>query len=572
MHLRGAGVAHHLHDLHRGRAAHDRSRRPARCACRSTTARLALCFSRTPSWRIVLRRLDEGAPDIVVADDAELEGDAATPARSRSPPARRNPAPARRRRRRPAPRARARAPMRLAHVVDRAAADDRSPAARNRCTRRCRAAARMRRKRLVRVRCRRRRTPPPRRSRRRARSRAPMMSSAQVSEARIGRPSSSPSTSGRMPSGSRAPISFLLVSATQRIGALELAQRVDEAVDEAVARRGATRCRITSVSEVDCKIAPSRTSCSAQRQAVGEVAVVGDREAAAVELGEQRLDVAQDRLAGRSNSGRGRWRESPGSRSITSRRGEVVADEAHAALGVEALAVEGDDAGRLLAAMLQRVQAERGDRGGVGMAEDAEHAALLVQPVVVEVDAAGRACDGLALERRWRRHRSSLQPCRSSGMRVRAFVGARRALVRASAPQAAERLAGRGRPAASLRSLPASVRLRAACKMVLSGSSGSIGMQPVAGPLQHQPRLGVLRPSRAGCGPGTSQAKNRKATTTMTRPRASPNRKPSVRSSAPIRRSRIMSEIRTVMIETISSVHEEHAADRAPPSATMLVR
>ncbi len=37
---------------------------------------------------------------------------------------------------------------------------------------------------------------------------------AQVSEQRIGQPSSSPSTSGRMPSGSRAPISFLLVSAT----------------------------------------------------------------------------------------------------------------------------------------------------------------------------------------------------------------------------------------------------------------------------------------------------------------------------------------------------------------------
>ena len=43
---------------------------------------------------------------------------------------------------------------------------------------------------------------------------APMMSSAQVSDARIGQPSSSPSTSGRMPSGSRAPISFLLVSDT----------------------------------------------------------------------------------------------------------------------------------------------------------------------------------------------------------------------------------------------------------------------------------------------------------------------------------------------------------------------
>jgi hypothetical protein len=44
---------------------------------------------------------------------------------------------------------------------------------------------------------------------------APMMSSAQVSEARIGYPSSLPITSGRMPSGSRAPMSFLLVRPTK---------------------------------------------------------------------------------------------------------------------------------------------------------------------------------------------------------------------------------------------------------------------------------------------------------------------------------------------------------------------
>ena len=51
---------------------------------------------------------------------------------------------------------------------------------------------------------------------------------------------------------------------------------------------------------------------------------------------------------------------------------------------VELLAVEGDDAAGLLAAVLQGVQAERGQRGGVGMAEDAEDAALLAQLVVIE--------------------------------------------------------------------------------------------------------------------------------------------------------------------------------------------
>ena len=52
---------------------------------------------------------------------------------------------------------------------------------------------------------------------------------------------------------------------------------------------------------------------------------------------------------------------------------------------MEALAVEGDDAGGLLAAVLERVQAERGDGGGVGMAEDAEHAAFFAQAVEVGI-------------------------------------------------------------------------------------------------------------------------------------------------------------------------------------------
>ena len=44
---------------------------------------------------------------------------------------------------------------------------------------------------------------------------------------------------------------------------------------------------------------------------------------------------------------------------------------------MEALAVEGDNTGGFLAAMLERVQPERGDGGGVGMAENAEYAAFL---------------------------------------------------------------------------------------------------------------------------------------------------------------------------------------------------
>ena len=66
-------------------------------------------------------------------------------------------------------------------------------------------------------------------------------------------------------------------------------------------------------------------------------------------------------------------------------------------MGVELLAVIGDDAGRLLAAMLQRVQAERGERRRVGMAVDAEDAAFLVQMV------------GVGRMRRWAARRSGKQ-------------------------------------------------------------------------------------------------------------------------------------------------------------------
>ncbi len=63
---------------------------------------------------------------------------------------------------------------------------------------------------------------------------------------------------------------------------------------------------------------------------------------------------------------------------------EALADVAERPVGVELAAVEGDDAGCLLAAMLQRVQPERGQRRGVGLSEDAEDATFLVWLIVAE--------------------------------------------------------------------------------------------------------------------------------------------------------------------------------------------
>src|SRR5208283_5453803 len=105
-----------------------------------------------------------------------------------------------------------------------------------------------------------------------------------------------------------------------------------------------------------------------------------------------------------------------------------VADQAEAALGVKAFAVERDDPGRFLAAVLQRVQAERRNRRSIGMAEDAEYAALFAQPIGIKIEAGGFShCHRL----------SSASTCYPSGLeqllqrdsagaiiaRVRAIVG-----------------------------------------------------------------------------------------------------------------------------------------------------
>ena len=122
---------------------------------------------------------------------------------------------------------------------------------------------------------------------------------------------------------------------------------------------------------------------------------MADGKAAGVKLGEQRLHIAQDGLAGRRvahMADRGVARQAIDHVAP----GEGVADEAEATLGVEALAVERDDAGRFLAAMLQRVQAKRGNRRGIGMAEDAEHPAFFAEPVRVQIEEVGFGHEYLA--------------------------------------------------------------------------------------------------------------------------------------------------------------------------------
>ena len=121
----------------------------------------------------------------------------------------------------------------------------------------------------------------------------------------------------------------------------------------------------------------------AERESVGEIAVMAEGKAARIEIDEERLHVAQHGIAaGRvANVAHRHVAFQPLDHRA---RGEMVADQADTAFGMKVVPVEADDAGGFLAAMLERMQTERGQGRGIGMIEDAEDAALLVQPVLFE--------------------------------------------------------------------------------------------------------------------------------------------------------------------------------------------
>src|SRR5262245_14764762 len=200
---------------------------------------------------------------------------------------------------------------------------------------------------------------------------------------------------------------------------------------------------------------------------------------------------------------------------------------------MEALAVEGNNAGGFLTAVLERVQAKRGNRGCIRMTENAEYAAFLAQAVAVSFQV----------------HVSHV---------LRLFLHYRVLPALGWAGGNSERWSG----LLSGVSWSSSFGLFSLFKMVLSGSSGNID-------ISHCPVFCstsfdlALRTQSGWLRSGTSQAKNRNATTTMISPRPSPKRKPSVRSRAPTRLSSTMSEMRAVMMETISRV-----ARNTPPAET----
>ena len=106
-----------------------------------------------------------------------------------------------------------------------------------------------------------------------------------------------------------------------------------------------------------------------------------DREPAIRQFGEEGLNVAQAPAARRRVA-----RVADGARAGQPldhvAPGEGVANQPCVPFDVELRAVIGNDAGRLLAAMLERMETERHDGRGVLPAEYAEHAAFVVEMVI----------------------------------------------------------------------------------------------------------------------------------------------------------------------------------------------
>ena len=123
----------------------------------------------------------------------------------------------------------------------------------------------------------------------------------------------------------------------------------------------------------------------AKHHRVGDIAVMRHGKAAAGQIGIERLDVPQPRAAGGGIAHvacchvAGQFGDGIG-------RGEILRHMAKPAPDIEFAAVPADDSRRFLPAMLERMQAERSRRGGIGRVDRAENPAFLPQLVAVGIE------------------------------------------------------------------------------------------------------------------------------------------------------------------------------------------
>ena len=195
-------------------------------------------------------------------------------------------------------------------------------------------------------------------------------------------PSSLPMTSGRKPHGSRAATMRVPGEEEQR----ERAHHLGEAGRDGVLELLAVAARVEMEDDLGVggglEDRARRLQPLAQHVGVHDVAVVGEGDRAAVAVDEDRLRVGGHGVA------RGRVADvadgAVAAEAIEGLVGEDVVHQAHGLVDADLRAVGGRDAGRLLAAVLERVEAEVGQPRRLGMAEDPEQAAVVPEMVVFD--------------------------------------------------------------------------------------------------------------------------------------------------------------------------------------------
>ena len=163
----------------------------------------------------------------------------------------------------------------------------------------------------------------------------------------------------------------------ERVGTLYLLERVHDLLLERTGRR--PRQQVQDHLGIGARLEDRAVALHlpAKRLGVREIAVVGDRDRAPGGGGGDRLSVPEIRASG----GRvAHVTDGAVARQAPQPLGaEHVGHPPHVLLGVEVGAVGGRDARRLLAAMLERVEAEVRDVAGLRMVPDAEEPALVVE-------------------------------------------------------------------------------------------------------------------------------------------------------------------------------------------------
>jgi hypothetical protein len=182
---------------------------------------------------------------------------------------------------------------------------------------------------------------------------------------------------------------FLVGEAHEGIGTLELTQAFDKAINESIAPGARHQMQYDFRIGRRLHDGAFAHKLAAKREPVGQVAVMANGESTAFKLGEQGLDVAKDcfTCCGIAHMADGR-RAGEAVNDLASRK--AFANKPLATFGMKSLAVEGNDAGRFLAAMLQGMQAQRRDGSCIRVSDDAKDPTFLAQPITIDVKDVGR--------------------------------------------------------------------------------------------------------------------------------------------------------------------------------------